>query len=317
MAGSTESLVGGCMHANIVSFEGASVATQQTAQALVLLGLSSPKTTAVSAPPLVRVSNGPKPGYLSDGYKTSGYNKYVLFESDRPIRDALRLGNAFIPDRSLLANCGCLLDERFIHAHLGSWDRYSRHQKLIAFASACKPSKTYTFTVLFSDRRRRGLDDCEGGGFFRRLRNELAALAKLGPLAIVKEVTTQGMPHLHGWIQSVAPLDQLRAGLIALGGSSRAAAHWHFQVKIKPSFAPVGWSFYCLKDAPAPADTYMSQSAIHVGERHVSAVREIAKTTLGISPDLRGRLPRARPGVAAMGLAVTASCAAQPCAMRH
>lgn len=297
----------GCMEPKLVKFNGSGSKTSKAVQAIVLIGVSSSAKRSRTGRPLVRMTQSARGLVLSDGYKSDPSKKFVVFEADQPIYLALKINGSPLPLPTTSGEHSLAIDDLHVHHALRPWEAKSNFDKAVLVANAMHfdYGKVHAFTVHFSDRRRDGFDGSDG--VFRRVRNELAMLGRLGDFVVVKEESQQGRLHLHGWLRSSASRDEIRGKLQAVGGCC-STVFKAFQVDIQTAFSPVGWAFYCLKDAN-DGDIYLSDGARQLARGHLTELREICSRQLGFTPDLRGRTTsRRRRGAAKNTAGAHLSC---------
>lgn len=294
----------------IVSYPAPSPAHQQSAQAIVLTGLTDPRITTPAQSPLVAITlealqkNPPQ-------FNTNRYGKRVIcldMGNDlRSLRDALLPPRIYFPKPYLLNQRQIYLDEAYLHSTLSNWDGKDSIDKLMLTASAVGSRPSVAFTVRFGEKRLKSLGS-DPAAALRKIRNELSSLTSLGATMVTVELDKGGRLHLHGMVVTDASGADVKRLLWALGGSTTNTAFRNRnQVKIVPATSPVCWVMYMTKDlidqpeAVAKRLIYMSRSATGLGREHLPELRNLAEQKLGIKPDWRGRSAvYANPGIRVM-----------------
>ncbi|MGN6329399.1 MAG: hypothetical protein ACTHL5_10700 [Rhodanobacter sp.] len=235
----------------------------------------------------------PRPSYT----KRSGKRtlKFDVGNDMRSLGDILFPGPVYLPKPHLLRQRQLFMDEGYLHTSLCSWDSKSELDRALVIASGMPASSTHTFSVNFSEARQRklGVDVSQA---FRKLRNELSQLSRLGPTVMTLERDADGRLHLHGMVSADVSVAALRAALLGVGGSVTSIPFRNLhQVKIKPATFTLGWLMYItkglikLREAQVAQHIYMSSSAKLLGKGHLVELRKAAERKLGFKPELRGR----------------------------
>lgn len=280
-----------------VSYPARSPAIRQTSEALVLLGLTNDLVDTPARSPLVSLSclpiaDVPRPSYTKGSGKRT--LKFDVGNDMRSLADILIPGPAHIPKPHLLRQRQLFMDEAYLHATLCSWDSKSELDRALIIASGMPTTSTHTFTVDFSKARQESLGS-DLTQAFRKLRNELSLLTRLGATVATLEHDGGGRLHLHGAVSADVDVDALRAVLFDLGGQVTNKRFRCFQVKIKPATFTLGWLMYITKtliklpEVEAAQRIYMSSSAKLLGKGHLVELRKASERKLGIKSDWRGR----------------------------
>lgn len=294
----------------IVSYPAISPAHQQSAQAIVLTGLTDARVTPPTQSPLVAITLETTWKNPSQSY-TKKYGKRVIcldMGNDlRSLREALFPARIYFPKPYLLNQRQILLDEAYLHSTLSNWDGKNSIDKLMLTASAIGSRPSVAFTVRFGEKRLKSLGS-DPATALRKIRNELSSLTSLGATMMTVELDKGGKLHLHGMVVTGASGADVKRLLWALGGSTTNTAFRNRnQVKIVPATSPVCWAMYMTKElidqpeAVTKSLIYMSQSATRLGREHLPELRDLAERKLGIKPDWRGRSAvYANPGIKMM-----------------
>jgi hypothetical protein len=298
LAPSASPTVSSLSKTKIVSYPALSPGHQQSAQAIVLAGLTDARVTAPAQSPLVAITLEAIQENPSK-VNTNKYGKRVLcldMGNDlRSLRDTLLPPRIYFPKPYLLNRRQLFLDEAYLHSTLSNWDGRNSIDKLMLTASAIGNQRSVAFTVRFGEKRLKSLGS-EPASALRKIRNELSSLTSLGATLMTVELDQGGRLHLHGMVVTDASGSDIKRLLWALGGSTTNTAFRNRnQVKIVPATSPVCWAMYMSKeliDQPEAVTKrliYMSQSATKLGREHLPELRDLAEQKLGIKPDWRGR----------------------------
>lgn len=281
----------------LVTFHGVSKRTAQSAQALVLIGLSDDRVGPPSGQPLVIVSREADENLnlLPD---TKMYSLQVIqfrtAENPGTIRQALLHHNSHMPDPSVFKQKVVNLEEAYLHSTLSNWEGKTVMDKALIVGSSMHRKNAVTFSLRFNLKRGAALRE-EMSNTFRRLRNQLGPVTDLGPTLITVELDQQGRPHLHGIVQTNLSGDEVRAALAPVSGRLSNPGFRKFRLDVRRSVNSVAWVAYMTKDLLMLPDResakliYMSQTARQCGKQHLCELRALAKQKLGITPEWRGR----------------------------
>jgi hypothetical protein len=281
-----------------VTYPAPSLATRQTSETLVLIGLTNDLVDAPEREPLVSLSSLPTADVPGPSYRKRSGKRTLKFDVGNELRslgDILIPGPVHLPKPHLLRQRQLFMDEGYLHATLCNWETKSELDRALIVASGMPTTSTHTFSVDFSEARQRslGLDLAQA---FRKLRNDVSQLARLGPTVATLEHDRDGRLHLHGIVTADVDVAALRQILIGLGGKVSSIPFRNlYQVDIKPATFTLGWLMYITKtliklpEADASKRIYMSSSARLLGKGHLVELRKAAERKLGIKPELRGR----------------------------
>lgn len=283
---------------NFVSYPSTSAARARTIEAAVLRALADDRVDHPDRSPLVALTRTALHGKHGPIYTKNAQTLALMLDMGNNIDDlgeTLLPPPSHIPTPSLLRTRKLILDETYLHALLATWDSKSQLDKALIIANAMPDGCTLTFTVNFSKKRQRSLG-ADLTVAFKKMRNELASIADLGPTLATLEHDDKGRLHLHGMIMTEASPATLRKLLLKLGGMSESIPFRNTrQVKIKPATCPLGWGLYMTKDLLTlpPSESghliYASQAAKRLGKAHLEELRSASVRKLGIKPDFRGR----------------------------
>lgn len=283
---------------SFVSFPARSPARDLAVKSALLLALKALGHAPPHDPPLVAVSvTSPSDlGLASTLVKQVGKRVIQLDMGNHleSIQQALFGTNARCLDQQVLKKSKLYLDEAYLHDALKPWEKGNSVDGFLLAATGLHGSRTLAFTVRFGDRRSRlGADP---GRLLRCLRNEITAIARLGPLMMVVEFDAAGRPHLHGIVQTSEPMHLVKGLLWRMGGkSSNYRFRNGFQVRLDESPSCMGWCHYMLKDlvslprSDAERHIYLSNSAKRVARQARDELSWVSRRRLLVTPERRGR----------------------------
>lgn len=281
-----------------VSYPPTSAGARQTSEAVVLHGLTSNLVGGPGDPCLVSLSTAPTPSICRPTYRKRSGKRTLVFDVGndlRTLKEILIPEQSYLPKPNLLRTRQLLMDEAYLHTTPCSWDTKSDLDRALIVASGMASKNTKAFTVDFTQARQKSLGSNLPQAF-RKLRNELALLSRLGPTVVTLEHDPKGRLHLHGMVSSDVDHEALRAVLLGLGGRSDSISFRNcHQVDITPANFTLGWLTYITKtlirlpDQTASQRIYMSSSSKLLGKGHLLELRRAAEHKLGIIPDWRGR----------------------------
>jgi len=283
---------------NFVSFPARSAARDLTVKSALLLALKQVGRTPPGASPLVAVSvTTPTDLGLSKTLVNKAGKRTVqldLGNNHGTIQSALLGANTHCLDQGLLKKSKLYVDEGYLHEALKPWEKTSSIDRLLLASASLQGSRTLAFTVRFGDRRTRLGSDPDQ--LIRKLRNEIAQVAKLGPLMMVVEFDKAGRPHLHGMVQTNERVPVVKDLLWRLGGkSSNYRFRNGFQVDLSESPNCMGWCHYILKDlatlplCDAEKHIYLSLAAKATARQALDELTWVSRRRLLITPERRGR----------------------------
>lgn len=280
-----------------VTYPATSPAIRQTSETLVLLGLTNDLVDAPARAPLVSLCCLPTSDVQRPSYRKMSGKRTLKFDVGNDMRslaDILIPPPAYIPKPHLLRQRQLYMDEGHLHATLCNWDSKSELDRALIAANGMPTASTHTFSVNFSEARQRSLG-ADLSQAFRKLRNELSQLSRLGPTVATLEHDGGGRLHLHGMVSADVDVAALRAILFDLGGRAANKRFRRYQTDIKPATTTLGWLMYMTKgliklpEAETAKHIYMSSSAKLLGKGHLVELRKAAERKLGIKPEFRGR----------------------------
>lgn len=283
---------------NFVSFPARSTARDLTVKSALLLALKQVGPTPPGASPLVAVSvTTPTDLGLSTTLVKKAGKRTVqldLGNNHGTIQSALLGAKTRCLDQVLLKKSKLYVDEGYLHEALKPWGKASSIDGLLLASTSLQGTRTVAFTVRFGDRRTRLGSDPDQ--LMRKLRNEIASVAKFGPLMVVVEFDKAGRPHLHGMVQTNEPLPVVKDLLWRLGGkSSNYRFRNGFQVNMSESLNCMGWCHYMLKDlatlpqSEAEKHIYLSLAAKRAAQQMLDELTWVSRRRLLITPERRGR----------------------------
>lgn len=267
--------------------------TKQAIQAIVLLSLVRPEIQPPAKCPLVSIVVGSRPPARYMDSTISYDSNNVTITPTTSLQEDLFTQQVHFPLRRWLKEPSLQLKESLFTDTVKPWKNQTELEKVLVTASAFEGRPGLALTINFSDARRGRLMK-DSTTVFRELRNEVSALAKHGPLMMAVETAGSGMLHLHGFLQTDAPLKVIRALMLDIGGRSANVGFRSKQVKIEECHSAICWATYMTKshivlDGDVSREqVYFSQSARRVGSDQVAVLKQLAFSKLGLKFDRRG-----------------------------
>lgn len=280
-----------------VTYPSGSKRRTQSVQVLVLAAVGDDRVAAPPTRRLVTVTikkNEQHPD-LSDSNKSGKRFVHLDVGNDqRTIREILFPNQFYMADGNVFKQQAVVIDEGHLHSALSSWNKKTDVEKALILGSYMTTTPAMTFTLRFSQDRQDSIKR-NPGAMFRSMRNHFAEVKRLGPTVMTLEMDKQGRPHIHGVVATAQSERTVRDALWPAGGRSGNPGFNYHQLKVKPTDNALGWLCYMTKDLlklPEEESAQLidiSQSAKQVGESHFMKLRELSRSKLGITPDMRGR----------------------------